>query len=49
MCIKAVDNEPSTIKYVCDWYKTQEIYIKAVNTCSFVLNSVPDQYQTQEM
>ena len=23
--------------------------IRAVNTCSFVLNSVPDQYKTQEM
>ena len=40
MCIKAVDNYPSTIKYVPD---------RAVNTCSFVFDSVSDQYKTQEM
>ena len=48
MCIKAVDNYSSTIKYVSDWYKTQEMYIEAVNVCSFVFNSVHDQYKTQK-
>ena len=48
MCIKAVDNYSSTIKYVPDWYKTQEMYIGAVNVCSFVFNSVHNQYKTQK-
>ena len=29
--------------------KTQEMCIRAINTCSFVFNSAPDQYETQEM
>ena len=39
MCIKAVNNYPSTIKYAPDLHKTQEMCIIAVNTCSFVLDS----------
>ena len=42
MCIKAVNNYASTIEYVPDQYKTQEICIRAVNTCSFVFDSVTD-------
>ena len=42
-------NYPSTIKYVLDQYKTQEMCIRAVNTCSFVFDSVPNEYKTQEM
>ena len=30
-------------------YKTKEICIRVVNTCSFVFKSVPNQYKTQEM
>ena len=40
---------PSTIKFVPDWYKAQETCIRAVNTCSFVFNFVPNQFNTQEM
>ena len=42
MCIKAVDKYPSTIKFVPDWYRIQEMCIRAVNTFYFVFNSVPD-------
>ena len=49
VCIKAVDSYPSTIQYVPDWYQTQEMRIRAVNTCSFVFGSVPYQYNTQQI
>ena len=49
MCIKAVDNYPSTVKYVPDQYRTQEMCTRAVSTCSFVFNSVPDRYKTKQM
>ena len=40
MRIKAVSNYPSTIEFDSDQYKTQDMCIRAVNTCSFVCNSV---------
>ena len=40
---------PSTIKFVPDWYKTQKMCIRVVNTCSFVFNFVPNGFNTQEM
>ena len=40
---KAVDTYPSTIKYVLDQCKTQEMGDKAVDRCPFVFDSVPDQ------
>ena len=46
MCNKAFDIYPSTIEYVPDWYRTREMCIGAVNTCSCVFDSVPDQYKT---
>ena len=46
MCIKAVDTHPSTIKYVCDWYKTQEMYVEAVNTYSCAFDFVPGRYKS---
>ena len=49
MCIKVVDNHPSTTKYVLGQYKMQEICIRAVNTCLFVFDSVLDQCKTQEI
>ena len=32
------------IQFVCEYYKTQEMCVKAVDTCPFVFGSVPDQY-----
>ena len=37
------------LQFVAECYKTQEICVKAVDTCSFVFNSVRDRYKTQEM
>ena len=39
----------SPIKLVLEYYNTQEICIKAVDTCPFIFNSVPDRYNTKEM
>ena len=42
MCDKAVNNYPSTIKFVTECYKTQEICDKGVNRCflCFILFSI---------
>ena len=42
MSDKAVSTFPSTIKFVFDQFKTQEMCDKAVDTCPFVLDSVCD-------
>ena len=42
MCNKAVDTYLSAKQFVCEYYKIQENYDKAVDTCPFVLDSVPD-------
>ena len=42
MSIKAVDTYPSAIQFVPDLYKTQEMCFKAVNTCLFVFDYLPD-------
>ena len=42
MCNKAVDDNPSTIKYVPDIYKTQEMSDKAVDEYSITLEFAPD-------
>ena len=49
MCDKAVDTHNSTVKYVLECYKSQEMCYEAVPRCFFVFDSVPDQYKTQEM
>ena len=41
MCDKAVNTCPSTIEYVSDLFKTQEMREKAVDKCSFVFDSAP--------
>ena len=46
MCDKAVDTHPSTIKFVPECYKTQELCHKVDNRCFFVFGSIPDQYKT---
>ena len=43
---KLFDTYPSTIKYVPDWCKTQEMCHRAVDRCPFVFDSVPVQFKT---
>ena len=42
MCDEAVDDNPSTIKYVPDSYKKEEMWDKAVGGYSIALEFVPD-------
>ena len=42
MCIRAVDDDPFTIKCVPDRYKTQEMCDKAVDDHPDALEFVPD-------
>ena len=42
ICKRLVKILPSLITHVSDRYKTQEMCDKAVNTCFFVFNFVPD-------
>ena len=42
MCSKVVNTSPFAIQFVPECCKTQEVYVKAVDTCPFVFNSVPD-------
>ena len=42
MCDKAVDTYPSTIKFVPECHKTQEMCNNAVNRCFLVFNSILD-------
>ena len=49
MCNKAVDTHPSTIKFVPECYKTQEMCFEAVNGCFLVFDSITDQYKTQKI
>ena len=44
-----VNTFSSTIEYIPDQFKTQEICDKALDKCLFVFYSVPNQYKTQEM
>ena len=46
---KSVDIDHSDIKFGLEYYKTQEICDKAIDTCPFVFDSVPNQYKTKEM
>ena len=48
MCNQAVDNYAHNLEYV-PRNKSQEIYNKAVDTCSVVFHYVADRYKTQEM
>ena len=39
---KAVGIELSVIQFAPKYFKTQEMYDKAVNTCPFVFDFIPD-------
>ena len=45
MCSKTVNNYPSTIRFVLEYYKTQEMCDTLVNTCVFVFHPVPGLYK----
>ena len=45
---KAFDTYPSTIKFVPECYKTQEICRTAVQRCFFVFGFIPDKYKIQD-
>ena len=49
MCIKAVKNDPNTLKFVPDHFKTQGMCKKAFEKASWVLKYVPDCFKTQKM
>ena len=49
MCNKPFGIYPVVIQFVSYQYKTQEIRLKAVDTCSFVFDCTFDWYKTQEM
>ena len=36
------------MKFIPDWYKTQEMYMKAVNTDLSTIKYVPDWYKTKD-
>ena len=42
MCNKAVNTSSSVMQFAPECYVTQEVCVKAVDTCSFVFDSVPD-------
>ena len=42
MCDKAVNTYPSTIKFVPEFFMTQEMCDKAVNRCFFVFVSISE-------
>ena len=46
MCVKNVNDYPSAIQFVPECYQAQEMRVRAVNTRSFVFDSVPDRYKT---
>ena len=49
MCDKAVDTYPSTIKFVPECCKTQEMCNRAAYRCFFVFHSIHDKYKSQEI
>ena len=42
ICSKAIYLSPSVIQFVLECYKTQEMCYKAVDTCCFVFDSIPE-------
>ena len=49
MCDNVVNTHSSTVKFVAECYKTQNLCGKAFNKCFLVLFYILDQYKTQEM
>ena len=49
MCKYVVKKLPFAMSYICDWYKTQQIYDKATLENGGTLESIPDYYKNQKM
>ena len=49
MCKKAVEDEPETLEYVPDCFKTQGMCIKTLEENPWILRYVPDHLKTQEV
>ena len=47
MCNKVINLYPSAIKFVPKCYRTQEMCAEVINTCPFVFDYVPDQFQAK--
>ena len=47
MCDKAIHIHLSVIQFVPEYFKTQEICDKAVDTCIFVFDSIADRHKSQ--
>ena len=45
MCNKVANAYCSTIRFIFEYYKTQEMLI-LVNTCAFVFHSIPELNET---
>ena len=48
MCNKAVLRNGGMLQSVCNRYKTQEMFNKAVDNYAHALEFVPDQYKTKQ-
>ena len=48
MCEKAVEDEPETLRYIQDHFKTAEICKKAVRREPYSLAYVPDHFKAQK-
>ena len=49
MCDRVISEDPCSIRYVPDQYKTQQMYDEAVDACLAVLKSVPDWFVASKM
>ena len=49
MCNKAVNTYDSTIQFVSDCYKSQEVCDKASSRCFLAFVFILDRYKTQEI
>ena len=49
MCDKTFYTCPPTIKYVLQCYKTRKMCYKAVHGCFFVIDSISDEYKSQDI
>ena len=49
MCIKAVEEDPSSLRYVPDLFKTQEMWDATVAPNLYTFRFISGQYKTQGM
>ena len=44
--VKDVDTYPSITKFIPEYYKTQEMWYRALHRCFFVFDSIADKFKT---